>query len=253
VTNIMNSGLRVAPQPLYQKVQKHILELIDSGRMPAGSRIPSENELVAALNVSRMTIHRALRELTAQGLLVRVQGVGTFVAAPKPQSALLEIVSIAEEIKRQGGVHSSTVHLLQSEAAPPEIVGIMKLPQRARVYHAVLVHCDRGRPIQLADRYVNPAVAPRFLDQDFTRITPSEYLLGVAPVTEVDHLIEAVLADRSARMLLKLKKNTPCLVLHRTTWCGDLVATHSLFTYPGQHFRLGGRFKPGGVPHATVV
>jgi GntR family histidine utilization transcriptional repressor len=253
MTNIMKSGLRVAPQPLYQKVKKYILELIDSGRLPAGSRIPSENELVINLNVSRMTIHRALRELSAQGLLVRVQGVGTFVASPKPQSALLEIVSIAEEIKRQGGVHSSTVHLLQSEPAPPEIAGIMQLARRSRVYHAVLVHSDRGRPIQLADRYVNPAVVPRFLEQDFTRMTPSEYLMGVAPVTEVDHLIEAVLADRSARMLLKLKKNTPCLVLHRTTWSGDLVATHSLFTYPGPHFRLGGRFKPGSALHGTVA
>ncbi len=253
MTDIMKSGLRVAPQPLYQKVKKHILELIDSSRLPAGSRIPSENELVVTLNVSRMTIHRALRELTAQGLLVRVQGVGTFVAAPKPQSALLEIVSIAEEIRRQGGVHSSTVHLLQSEPAPPEIAGIMHLTQRTRVYHAVLVHSDRGRPIQLADRYVNPALAPRFLEQDFTRITPNAYLMGVAPVTEVDHLIEAVLADQNARMLLKLKKNTPCLVLHRTTWSGDLVATHSQFTYPGPRFRLGGRFRPGSAQHGTVA
>jgi GntR family histidine utilization transcriptional repressor len=249
----MNADLREAPQPLYQKVQKHILELIDSGRLPAGSRIPSENELVVTLNVSRMTIHRALRELTAQGLLVRVQGVGTFVAAPKPQSALLEIVSIAEEIRRQGGIHSSTVHLLRSEPAPPEIARFMQLAQRSCVYHAVLVHCDRGRPVQLADRYVNPAVAPRFLEQDFTRITPNEYLVGVAPVSEVDHLIEAVLADQNARKLLKLKKNTPCLVLHRTTWSGDLVATHSLFTYPGPYFRLGGRFKPGSGLHGTVA
>ncbi|KHG49472.1 histidine utilization repressor domain protein [Enterobacter hormaechei subsp. xiangfangensis] len=47
---------------------------------------------------ARMTINRALRELTDEGLLVRLQGVGTFVAEPKGQSALFEIRSIADEI-----------------------------------------------------------------------------------------------------------------------------------------------------------
>jgi GntR family histidine utilization transcriptional repressor len=45
-----------------------------------------------------MTINRALRELTDEGLLVRLQGVGTFVAEPKGQSALFEVRSIAEKL-----------------------------------------------------------------------------------------------------------------------------------------------------------
>jgi len=249
----MNAGLRAAPQPLYQKVKNHILAMIESGDLPPEGRIPSENELVATLNVSRMTVHRALRELAADGLLARIQGVGTFVAAPKPQAALLEIVSIADEIRRQGGIHSSKVHLLQSETAPPEISRVMRLAPRSPVYHAILVHYDRNRPIQLADRYVNPSVAPRFLEQDFTCVTPNEYLLGQAPISEVDHVVEAVLADRRAQTLLELKKNTPCLVLHRTTWTADRVATHSRFTYPGPRFRLAGRFSPPGGPYRPVA
>ncbi|MEJ2041345.1 MAG: histidine utilization repressor [Desulfosarcinaceae bacterium] len=242
-----------APQPLYRKVKDHILGLIDEGRLMPDSRVPSENELVQALNVSRMTVNRALRELAAEGLLVRLQGVGTFVAPQKPQSALLEIVSIAEEIRRRGGTHTSTVHLLQAEAASGLIAGNMRLAPGDRVFHAVLVHYDDGVPVQLADRYVNPDLVPDFLAQDFTRITPSAYLVQVAPFTEVDHVIEAVLADEKTRDLLKLKKNTPCLVLHRTTWAGEVVATHSRFTYPGPRCRLGGRFKPGGSARRPVL
>ena len=245
--------LQDSPQPLYQKVKSYILEQVDSGRIPPGGRVPSEHELVATLKVSRMTVHRALRELTVEGVLTRVQGVGTFLASPKPQSALLEIVSIAEEIRRQGGVHSSTVHLLRAEPAPARIAKTMRLATGATIFHAVLIHHDRGLPIQLADRYVNPAVAPDFLAQDFTRITPNEYLVSVAPITEVDHVIEAVLADQSACRLLRLKKNTPCLVLHRITWSAEVVATSSRFTYPGPRFRLAGRFRPGGAPHQTVT
>jgi GntR family histidine utilization transcriptional repressor len=120
----------------------------------------------------------------------------------------------------------------------------MQLAPGAEVFHAVLVHHDDGVPIQLADRYVNPKLAPDFLKQDFTRITPNEYLISLAPITQVDHVVEAVLADSKTQTLLKLKKSTPCLVLHRTTWSGAVVATHSRFIYPGTRYRLGGRFKP---------
>lgn len=242
-----------APQPLYQKVKTYIVSMIDSGRLAPDSRIPSENEIVQILNVSRMTVHRALRELTAEGLLVRLQGVGTFVAPQKPQSALLEIVSIADEIRRRGGTHTSQVHLLQAEPVMGPIAGAMRLEPGTRVFHAVLVHFDDGVPVQLADRHVNPALVPDFLNQDFTRITPNEYLVQAAPFTEVDHVIEAVLADRKTQDLLRLKKNTPCLVLHRTTWAGEVAVTHSRFTYPGPRYRLGGRFKPEGGARRPVM
>jgi len=241
------------PQPLYQKVKRHILNQIQNGRLKPEARIPSENELVNTLNVSRMTVNRALRELSAEGVVVRVQGVGTFVSSPKPQSALLEIVSIADEIKRQGGTHSSAVHLLRSEPAAKTIAGKIGIAPGDKVFHALLVHFDRDLPVQLADRYVNPAAAPAFLQQDFTRMTPSEYLMKVSPITEVDHVIEAVLPDKTARSLLKLKKSDPCLVLHRTIWTGDIVATHNRLVYPGSRFRLGGRFKPGSVYPQTGV
>lgn len=245
--------LQSKPQPLYQKVKRHIRALIAEGRLRPDGRIPSENQLVRQLKVSRMTINRALRELTAEGLLVRLQGVGTFVAPQKPQSTLLEVISIAEEIRQRGGVHTSTVHLLRSEPAAGLIAKKMHLAPGSEVFHTVLVHHEDRLPVQLADRYVNPAMAPDFLSQDFTRMTPAEYLLRTAPVTEVEHVVEAVAADKETRRLLQLNKNTPCLELHRTTWAGEVVVTHSRLTYPGPRYRLGGRFKTGESTRCTVL
>ena len=85
--------------PLYRQVKDHILEGIRTGVLKPGMKIESENDLVKKLSVSRMTVNRALRELTAEGRLTRIQGSGTFIAQIKPQSALLEIRSIADEIK----------------------------------------------------------------------------------------------------------------------------------------------------------
>ena len=227
---------------LYQEVKAYVLDLIRRQEWPPHYRVPSEHELVARLGVSRMTVNRALRELSAEGRLYRVQGVGTFVAARKPASAFLMVRSIAEEIRSRGGIHSSDVLLLQEESAPDDVAAIMGLPPGAPVYHAILVHKDHGVPIQWAERFVNPAVAPAFLEQDFDRMTPSEYLLKIAPVTEAEHVVEASLAEPHIRRLLQMPDHEPCLVLYRTTWVGAAVATRNRFIYPGSRFRIGSRF-----------
>ena len=72
--------------PIYQLIKDAVVDKIRAGEWLPGTRVPSENALAAELGVSRMTAHRALRELTQHGLLTRVHGVGTFVAEP-PQQA----------------------------------------------------------------------------------------------------------------------------------------------------------------------
>lgn len=242
-----------SPQPLYQKVKNFVEEKIVSGHWPPDSRIPSENELVQTLGVSRMTANRALRELTAEGQLVRLQGVGTFVAPRKPQSALLEIRSIADEIRQRGGEHSCEILLLEAEKAPADISLKMGIGASGKIFHSIMVHRDRGVAIQLADRYVNPAVAPDYLRQDFATVTASEYLCRVAPVSEVEHVIEAILPDPRMRQVLKIKAGDPCLVLYRTTWSRSVVATVNRFVYPGNRHRIGGRFKPSSSAYPAIV
>lgn len=230
-------------RPLYQEVKQYVLDSIQRGEWPSHNRIPSEHELVKRLGISRMTVHRALRELSNEGRLYRVQGVGTFVADRTPRSAFLKVGSIAEEIRSRGGVHSSEILLLQEEPAPGEIATLMGLAAEALVFHSVLVHKDNGVPIQYAERFVNPAVAPDFLRQNFDRITPSEYLLHIAPVTEAEHVVEAFMPEPEIRRLLQMSNHEPCLVLHRITWVGETVATCNRFVHPATRFRIGSRFR----------
>ena len=100
--------------PAYQAIKDHILARIDSGEWGEGSLIPSENELARQFNVARMTVNRALRELTDAQVLTRTKGAGTYVAPPKYQSTLVEIRSIAEEIRARGHRHSAVVLTLES-------------------------------------------------------------------------------------------------------------------------------------------
>jgi GntR family histidine utilization transcriptional repressor len=125
----------------------------------------------------------------------------------------------------------------------------MALTSGSEVFHSIIIHRDRGIPIQLAERFVNPTLAPEYLSQDFTRITPSAYLLKVASVTEVEHIVETSMPDKQMRKYLQIQASEPCLVLHRTTWFKEVVVTRNRFIYPGSRYSIGGRFKTSGKAH----
>lgn len=230
--------------PHYQRVKRMIADRIESGTWNPGDRISSEAELVKALGVSRMTINRALRELTLEGVLTRVQGVGTFVATAKPQAALFEVRNIAEEIAERGHQHRAEVVSLKAEPAPDDIAATFGIKSGGRVFHSLILHRENELPVQLEDRYVDPRHAADYLAQDFTRQTPYVYLTAIAPISEAEHIIEAVLPSATERKLLKIDAHEPCLQLTRRTWSAGKPVSHVRLVYPGSRYRLSGRIAP---------
>src|SRR5687767_10048115 len=96
-------------EPAYSQIKRYIMERIGSGALKEGDRVPSEAELLRQFGVSRMTAHRALRELTAEKVVHRVQGLGTFVAEPKHATTLVAVRSISDEIRERGHAHNCRV------------------------------------------------------------------------------------------------------------------------------------------------
>jgi GntR family histidine utilization transcriptional repressor len=236
-----------ASTALYLAVKEHIRGKIQSGAWKIGDRITSEHELVAELGVSRMTVHRGLRELAAEGLLQRVAGVGTFVADGKAESNLLQVVNIAEEIRARGHVHTFTLLSAARQSAPLDAAAALGLATGDSVFHVVGIHLEDGVPMQLEDRYVNPKAAPAFLEQDFAQILPGEYLLRTVPLDDVEHGVDATAATLDEAERLGLSPGLPCLVLTRRTWSRGLCVTFVRCIHPGSRYRLGTRFKPGST------
>jgi GntR family histidine utilization transcriptional repressor len=224
-------------------VKAFVRERIRRGRWRPGARIASEHDLVAALGVSRMTVNRALRELAASGEVVRFVGVGTFVADEKPQAALLRVANLADDIRARGHRYSCEVVAVRRERATAEVAGALGLAPGEAVFHSVCVHRENGVAVQLEDRYVNPAAAPDFAAQDFTRMPPAAYLLRTVPLDEVEHVVDAVLPARAEARLLGIGLGVPCLVLTRRTWSGAVAVTRVRCVHPGPRYRLGARFK----------
>lgn len=235
--------------PLYAKVKEHILGHIRSGAWTPGMRVPSENELVGHFSISRMTANRALRELTADGYLSRVPGVGTFVREPPARSSLLELRNIAEEIAARGHKHAAHVERRETVEASPALTDEFEMKMPSRLFHLVMVHTENGVPVQLEDRYVNPFAAPQFNDQDFTTVTPTAYLVAAVPVDELEHTVEAIMPSAEQRALLDIDEHEPCLALHRRSWNKGHVVTVATLIYPASRYALYSRYKtsPSGT------
>jgi len=231
-----------APEPIYQQIKNNIEQKILDGDWLAGQKLPSENDLVVVLGVSRMTVNRALRELTQKGLINRVHGLGSFVAEKPRHASLIELEDIALEVTGNGKQHSSKVLVLEMRLANPEVAREMDVPINAELFYLNTVHYQNDTPIQLESRYVNPVLMPDFLRQDFNKITSTAYLLRQFQPDEMEHIVSAVIADGVTQNRLKIAPSDPCLQLNRRTWKKRQVVTQVTLTYPGSRYNLGARY-----------
>lgn len=233
--------------PRYRQVKELIIRQISSGKLKPHDRVPSENELVDSTGVSRMTANRALRELTDEGYVERVAGVGTFVADFEAASHVLEVRNIADEILSRGNTHSATVLASLRISADKRAAEALQTTRGAALFHVRLVHQEDQLPIQLEERYVLPGFAPAFLQQDFTAITPSAYLSSVSPLQEAEHVVQAMMPDEETRATLCMDRGEPCLVVSRRTWAHGCPVSFARLFHPGSRFQLSGHYAPPGT------
>ncbi|WP_454720914.1 MULTISPECIES: histidine utilization repressor [Cupriavidus] len=232
------------PAAAYAHIKNYLKEGLSAGRWPPGTLMPSESELVTQFSVSRMTANRAVRELQAEGLVERVQGVGTFATQPYRASSTLTIRDLHDEITERGHQHRSDVHLARAEPVSEALAPRIGLPAGSEVFHTLIVHSENGVPLLCEDRYVNPARAPGYLGVDFTKTTPTSYLLTVAPLWEAQYSIEAQLPTAEEARLLGIKASEPCLIVVRRTESQGSPITLARLVHPGSRYTIEGSFKP---------
>lgn len=228
--------------PIFQRIKDYLVAQIAAGTWKEGDVIPSEQALVKQFGVSRMTVNRAVRELTADQILTRRQGSGTYVAQQKYQATLLEIKSIADEIRARGHAHRSSLQQLERVKASELMAKQFDLPAGHTLFHSVIVHFENGVPIQVEDRWANPLCAPDYMEQDYATITPNEYLMQAAPLQGATYSIEALAAPRDIAEMLAIDTKQACLVLKRQTRSGGQVASIATMWHPGHRYQFAGSF-----------
>ena len=88
--------------PLFQQLAEELRKALRAGEYPPGSQLPTEHQLCGRYGVSRVTVRKALEELSQRGEVVRRPGKGTFVADKKFQRDLTSVLSFTEMCRRMG-------------------------------------------------------------------------------------------------------------------------------------------------------
>ncbi|HWV09203.1 histidine utilization repressor [Pseudomonas sp. GD03944] len=224
--------------PRYKAIEAFLLERIQSGAYPVNHQIPPEEQLARDFGVSRMTANKAIRDLVQQGYLMRQAGLGTFVTDRKAESSLHEVLNIASEVRGRGHEYSNDVIRCEAIEADDEVALRLGVRLGTEVFHTVLVHRENGVPIQLEDRFVNPRWVPDYLQTDFTRQTPNEVLVATCPISDVEHVVEAILVDRQTADWLDIDCTAPCLSMIRRTWSDEHLVSYARLTHPGTRYKL---------------
>jgi GntR family histidine utilization transcriptional repressor len=228
----------------YARVKQHLKAGLATGQWPPGALMPSEAELVARFGVSRMTVNRALRELQAEGLVQRTQGVGTFAAPLHRVSSTLTISDVHDEIVARGHRHEARVQLQRAEPAAAALAAQLGVAEGTAVAHVRLVHLEDGVPLQCEDRYVNLTEAPAFLQADFTRQTPTHVLFESTALWRAQYAVEAARPTADEARLLGVPADEPCLVVVRRTFSRTGPITIARLVHPGRRYSLHGEFEP---------
>ena len=203
--------------PLYHQLMQRLAEDIERGKYTVGSRIPPEHELEALYKVSRVTVRRALAELTAEGLLEKKQGKGTFVSTPRISQDLKSIHSFHDACKQNGFQGGTIVIHVKEEAADSADLEELELKSGSKIVETLRVRTADGTPVVLEKNHFSMAYS--YLENE--NLSGSLYNVlrdyGIEP-RQASHDISMTFATEEQAKLLGIEKGAPLMRLHEVVY-----------------------------------
>lgn len=203
--------------PLYVQIADGLLDQIESGQLSPGDKLPSERELSMALGVNRMTLRQALGLLESQGLIVRRQGQGTFVAERKIERQAGKLVLFARGMQRRGYVPGARVIDFDCRPATAAEAQQLDIPLSVPVYFLRRLRLVNNEPVML-ERFTVPAHRfPGLEEYDFSVRSVSDVMEQEYGISEVraHQSLEPVVATQYEAELLGVKPGAPLMLERR--------------------------------------
>lgn len=213
----------LSPVPLYAQIKDILRARILDGSYQPHQQMPSESEMMATFNVSRITVRQALNDLQNEGLIFRIHGKGTFVSKPKAFQDLGRLQGFGEAMRQMGYETFSRVLAIKSVTPSPQVADRLQLARRARVTELQRVRFLNREPISLDVTYVPQAIGNRLAKEDLAArdifvILENDY--GIA-LGHAELQIGSQLADETLAAQLKVEEGSPVLFIERTTHTAD--------------------------------
>lgn len=227
--------------PRYIRIAERLISQIESGDLPAGTRLPPERELSRELHVNRMTLRRALQLLESQGFLDRKHGVGNFIAHSKIDRQMETVFRFTSGMAKRGYTPGTKLISSSVITAEPNLARDLGLPEPARVYNILRVRSINQEPI-LLESYKIPVV--RFPDleefdleeRSIYEIFESEYGVNI---NRSRQSLEPVIAGEFEARLLQIDPGDPLMLERRISYDhSNQPIEYGVDRYRGDRFRF---------------
>ena len=216
--------------PIYIQIRESLRAEITKGILRRGEQLPSENELAAKYNVSRMTIRESIEDLVDEGLLYRRHGVGTFVAYPHLQRDHTRLTSFFDKAENEGVKVQAKLLSLEVIPATPKVAQALDIPAGSQVIRVKTLRYADGVPITVHDAHIPHQLFPSLVNENlevqhlWTLFEKNGYR-----VRRAIQRLEAREASKEVAHLMKIKEGAPVLFKERTVYADD--GTPVEFTY----------------------
>ena len=233
-----------APVSLHQRILNDIEQRIVSGEWPPGHRIPSEHELTAIYDCSRMTVNKVLTQLARAHMVERRRKAGSFVMRSQSRSAVLEIHDIRTEVQALGKPYRYDLLDRKKRRSLRADIDALELDKAGPVIEVNSLHYAGALPFCLEYRLINLAAVPQAAVESFRDEPPGSWLVSHVPWSSAEHRIRAGAADADMAALLQVPCGSPCLIIQRRTWTGTSPVTFVRLIYPSENHELVAHFSP---------
>jgi GntR family transcriptional regulator len=193
---------------------------------------------MAAYDVSRATVRKAIESLIADGLLHRIHGKGTFVATPRLESRL-HLASFSQDMRRRGLTPSTRLLRIELDEPPADVAEALGLGIDRAAWRLDRVRLADGQPIALENGWYPRTLLP---DLDRHDLSGSLYELfaGVYghTIDSAEQTLWGETADASTARHLDAPVNTPLLVFRRVSCAAGRPLEYVVSRYRGDRYQI---------------
>ena len=225
------------PRPKHAQLSDVLADLAVRELGPEAA-IPSERELMAAYDVSRATVRKAIESLIADGLLHRIHGKGTFVATPRLESRL-HLASFSQDMRRRGLTPSTRLLQIELDEPPADVARALGLGADRAAWRLDRVRLADGQPIALENGWYPRALLPE-LDRNDLSGSLYELFAGVYghTIDSAEQTLWGETADASTARRLDAPVNTPLLVFRRVSCAAGRPLEYVVSRYRGDRYQI---------------
>ena len=244
---------RDSPVAMHRQLAQQLRQAIAGGGYRPGDRLPTEPELAARHAVSRITARQAVMQLVREGLVVRRQGKGSFVAEPPVHHDLVDLHGIYDELVARG-VNPTTELLDYAELVPPANVVERLHSGASKVLHYKRLYLRRGEPFAVSWAWLSPAVpkVPRELVAAHTTYHLFESFMHLK-IRHADLSVRARAANPELKKLLQLRAHAPVIALERVSYLAQgKPAEFTLYCANAENYEFALRVR-GKMPITTSM